>query len=97
MFQVQLSFVVNLLSVSPVGRPNFTSNFFVTIPVVPIVTGNVQSYSSCPTFDVSLNANFGIFNNFSASVSLHYCPLLSPHLSVCILSLGIPVVYVTMK
>ena len=91
MFQVQLSFVVNLSNVFPVQFPNFPLSFsflFQWLQLLP-----VQSYSSGSTFAASLYINSCILTSFSLLFAQHFCLPVLPHLSVCMFSLSVCTYY----
>jgi len=85
MFQVQLSFVVNLSNVFPVQFPNFSLSFSLLLRWLQLLL--VQSYISGSTFVVSLYINSCILTSFPLPVAQHFCLRVLPHLSVCMFSL----------
>ena len=85
MFQVQLSFVVNLSNVFPVQLPNFSLSFSLLFQWLQLLL--VQSYISGSTFAVSLYINSCILTSFPLPFAQHFCLQVLPHLSVCIFSL----------
>src|SRR5215475_6594739 len=85
MFQVQLSFVVNLSNVFLVQLPNFSLNFSLLFQWLQLLL--VLSYISGSTFVVSLYINSCILTSFPLPFSQHFCLLVLPHLSVCMFSL----------
>ena len=85
LFQVQLSFVVNLSNVFPVQLPNVSLSF--SLPFQWLQLLPVQSYISGSTFVVSLYINCCILTSFPLPFAQHFCLQVLPHLSVCMFSL----------
>ena len=70
LFQVQLSFVVNLSNVFPVQFPNFSLSFSLLFQWLQLLP--VQSYISASTFVASLYTNTGILTSFTLPFARHY-------------------------
>ena len=81
MFQVQLSFVVNLSSVFLVQFPNFSLSFSLLFQWLQLLL--VQSYISGSTLAASLYTNSCTLTSFPLPFAQHFCLLVLPHLSVC--------------
>jgi len=71
MFQVQLSFVVNLLNVFLVQLPNFSLSFSLLFQWLQLLL--VQSYISGSTFVASLYTNSCILTSFPLPFAQHFC------------------------
>ena len=84
MFQVQLSFVVNLTNVFPVQFPDFSLSSSLLIQWLQLLL--VQSYMSGSTFAVSLYTNCCILTSFPLPFT-HFSLRVLPHLSVCMFSI----------
>ena len=80
MFQVQLSFVVNLSNVFPVQFSNFSLSFLLLFQWLQLLP--VQSYISGSTFVASLYTNCCILTSFPLPFAQHFCLRVLPHLSV---------------
>ena len=77
MFQVQLSFVVNLSNVFPVQLPNFSLSFSLLFQWLQLLL--VQSYISGSTFVVSLYINYCILTYYY--YYYYYCYFLVENVS----------------
>ena len=82
MFQVLLSFVVNLSSVFLVQLPNVSLSFSLLFQWLHLLL--VQPYISGSTFVVSLYINSCILTSFPLPFAQHFCLQVLPHLSVII-------------
>ena len=79
MFQVYLSFVVNLLNVFQVWLPNMFLNIFFTTPVSPVITRvfiHFMFHIRC-----ILYINYCISASFLLHFARHFCSQVLPHLS----------------
>ena len=87
MFQVQLSFVVNLLNVFLVSLPHFSLNFLLLFQLLHLLP--VWSYTPCSKFATSLYINSRILVYFLLPILWYFCRLVLSRLSICTFSLFI--------